>query len=227
MEGDIFATKGAEYLIVIAYLALLVAVRFLAPPRLAHALGARGRHQRAHPIPWFSVREGYHYHQGHAWVHEAHGPVLTVGLDEFAARLLGAPDRVALPAVGTTIHQGERGWTVEAGERVLPMLSPVEGEVVEVNRAVLETPTLASHDPYGEGWLLKVRAANPRATLSNLLSGELAGAWIRHTVERLRRLPAAGLGPVMADGGVPVHGFGHAVGPEEWHTVAREFFLTE
>jgi hypothetical protein len=46
-------------------------------------------------------------------------------------------------------------------------------------------------------------------------------------VERLRGLPAAGLGVVMPDGGTPVHGFGHALGPEEWETVVREFFLSE
>jgi hypothetical protein len=91
---------------------------------------------------------------------------------------------------------------------------------------VLETPRLAADDPYGQGWLLKVRATHPEAALKNLFSGELASVWMRHTGDRLMRLPAAGLGVVMADGGTPMRGFGRALGPQEWQAVAREFFLT-
>jgi hypothetical protein len=125
------------------------------------------------------------------------------------------------------VRQGERGWRVRAGDREIAMLAPVGGRVVAVNRAVLETPGLAAEDPYGEGWLLKVEASDRRTALRNLLSGELASAWMRHTVERLRALPAGGLGVVMPDGGVPVRGFGRQLAPEEWDAVAREFFRTD
>ncbi len=57
-------------------------------------------------------------------------------------------------------------------------------------------------------------------------SADRAG-WEDHTVERLRGLPAGGLGVVMPDGGVPVRGFGRALGPEEWQAASREFFLTD
>lgn len=227
MNGDIFATKGIEYLIVIAYLLVMAAaVRWFASrrPAGAPASGARGPAARA--VPWFALADGYHYHPGHAWAAASDGDVVTVGLDDFAAQLVGAPDGVELPAVGTGVRQGEPGWAVRAGERSLAMLSPVDGEVVAVNHAVLETPRLAADDPYGVGWLLKVRAPNRQASLRNLLSGELASLWMRHTAERLRRLPAAELGVVMPDGGAPVRGFGRALEPEAWEAVAREFFLT-
>lgn len=228
MQGDIFATKGLEYLLVIAYFLLLIGmVKYLAPPRVARARGAAGPRPGTRPAPWFALREGYHFHQGHTWAADGHESVIKVGLDHFAATLIGHAHGVELPAVGATVQQGVPGWTLRAGDRRLAMVSPVEGRVVALNQAVIESPRLATEDPYGDGWLLKVEASNRKASLRNLLTGELAARWMDHTVERLRGLPAAGLGVVMPDGGAPVHGFGHALGPEEWETVVREFFLSE
>jgi glycine cleavage system H lipoate-binding protein len=227
MQGDIFATKGAEYLIVIAYLILLVVMVRLLTPRVTRAAGAKARRPGVLAAPWFALADGYRFHQGHTWASDGADELVTVGLDDFAARLIGPPDGIQLPAVGTVVRQGERGWLVRGGDRVLPMLSPVDGTVVAVNDAVVEAPGLAAEDPYGRGWLLKVRLPGRRTALRNLLSGELALAWMRQTVERVRRLPVGELGVVMPDGGVPVRGFGRALGPEEWGAVAREFFLTD
>ena len=228
MQGDIFATKGLEYLIVVVYLVLLVmAVRFLAPPQVAHAVGARRARRGTPPAPWFALGDGLRFHQGHTWASDRDDEVVTVGLDDFAAQLVGAPDAIALPAVGATVRQGEAAWQVRFGDRALAMVSPVEGKVVAVNRDVLAAPQRATDDPYGGGWLLKVQAPNRRASLRNLLSGDLAVAWMRQTVERLRGLPAGGLGALLPDGGVPVRGFGRALGSDEWDVVAREFFLTD
>lgn len=227
MQGDIYATKGVEYLIVIGYLVLMAGlVGWLAlrrHSRQAAAQTRRGRSARA--ARWFALANDCSFHPGHAWVARRDGPVVTVGLDDFAAKLLGEPKAIELPAVGTALRQGETAWTVAAGERALPMRSPVEGEVVAVNPAVVASPRLVADDPYGEGWLLKVRAPERRAWLCNLLSGELAAAWMQHTTERVRRFESDGLGAVMADGGTPMRGFGHALSQEEWESVSREFFL--
>jgi len=228
MQGDIFATKGLEYLIVVAYLVLLVmAVKYLAPPQVAPAVGSRRARRGPPPAPWFALADGLRFHQGHSWVSDRGGEVVTVGLDDFAAQLVGAPDAIALPAVGSKVRQGEIAWQVRVGDRELAMVSPVDGEVVAVNQEVLAAPQRATDDPYGMGWLLRVQAPERRASLRNLLSGDLAVAWMRQTVERLRGLPAGALGAMLPDGGVPVRGFGRAFGSEEWDVVAREFFLTD
>ena len=227
MHGDIYATKGVEYLLVIGYLLVLVATMKLLLPRLARARETTARRTVRRTAPWFALAEGYHYHPGHTWAAGGDGDVVTVGLDDFAAQLVGAPDAVDLPPVGTTVRQGQSAWKVRAGDRALVMLSPVDGRVVAVNDAVRRAPHLAADDPYGAGWLLKLQSRHRRASLRNLLSGELASVWMRHTAERLRELPDGGLGVVMADGGVPVRGFGRALAPDEWDAVAREFFRTD
>ena len=226
MPVDIFATKGTEYLLTVVYFVLLVAVAgFLAPgaKRLvrtatagaADALGSTAAAQR-----WF--------HPGHAWVaadREA-ADVVTIGLDDFAAQVVGAPDRLELPAVGAHVRQGGPGWRLSVGDRTLGMLSPVEGDVVAVNEEVRRSPALAADDPYGGGWLLKVRAPDRRIWQHNLFGGDLASVWLRHSADRLRHRLAGELGEVMADGGKPVRGFGRALAPEEWERMARDFFLT-
>lgn len=224
MPHDIFATKGIEYLLTILYFVLLaVLVRYLAPRAVPQAVPARARREAT---PWFSLAAGYFYHPGHSWARQETDAV-TVGLDDFTAKLVGTPDRLELPAVGATVRQGERGWRLSAGGRTLAMVSPVEGEVVAVNPKVVASPQLAADDPYGEGWLLKVRAPRAAASLRNLLSGELAAAWLRQGVERLRARPFAELGLLMPDGGAPVKGFGRVLGPAEWDAVARDEFLMD
>ncbi len=230
MQGDIFATKGIEYLITIGYLLLLVGLAWGFGIRRFARAAAAPRPRPAGPAGWFRIAEGFGFHQGHAWAApgQGAGDVVKVGLDEFAAWLLGDPDRLELPPVGATVREGGPGWTVGAGERVLPMLSPVGGEVVAVNPALAGSPRLAGHDPYGAGWLMQVKVAEQGGWRRNLLTGELASFWMRRTAERLRELVASGsgeLGAVLPDGGAPARGLARALDREQWDRVTREFFL--
>jgi glycine cleavage system H protein len=227
MQVDIFATKGTEYLLTIVYFALLIAlVRFLAPGATRVVTAAASR--AADAVLSFAVPADLWFHPGHAWVAAGGGEpdVVTVGLDDFTAQVVGAPDALALPAVGAHVSQGARAWELRAGERTLGMVSPVEGDVVAVNEELGRSPQLAAEDPYGRGWLLKVHAPGRPRWQHNLLGAELASVWMRHSAERLRRLLAGDLGEVMADGGRPLRGFGRGLAPEEWASIARDFFLT-
>jgi len=109
----------------------------------------------------------------------------------------------------------------------IPMLSPIDGEVVEVNREVAASPTLINEEPYDRGWLMRVKVPNPAVAKRNLLSGGLAEAWMNGIAERLRAMPAGELGVALPDGGFPVAGIARALSPEGWDQVAREFLLSE
>jgi len=76
----------------------------------------------------------------------------------------------------------------------IPMLSPVDGEVVAVNQEVLRSPGILSRDPYGAGWLLKVKSDRLAADTRNLLSGKLARDWMETSLENLHPIRHEALG---------------------------------
>jgi glycine cleavage system H protein len=228
MEGvsyvDIYATKGIEYLIVIGFLAFFVFFcRYLrqpvttAPARGGIAAGG-GR---------FRVPEGFHFHQGHSWLRLAEDGTGSVGIDDFARKLVGRVDAIDLPRVGARLSQGEKGWTLAVDGKTIPMLSPADGEVVAVNTDVVRSPDILRQDPYERGWLLKVRSPKLAANARNLLSGRLARRWMEDTLEGLRPAPPASVGPVLPDGGLPVEGLARIIGGEAWSDLARIHFLTD
>jgi len=228
MEGirfiDIYATKGIEYLIVIAFLAAFVLFcRYMYRPRETEAAA------RIAPssVTRFRVPEGLFYHQGHGWLRPEPGSVAVVGLDDFAQKLVGPVDSVELPSVGARLAQGDKGWSLVVGSAKIPMLSPVAGEVVEVNQEVLRSPEILREDPYGKGWLLKVKTPRIAANTRNLLSGKLARAWMENALDNLHPVRHEGLGPVMQDGGLPLEGLARVLGGEKWQDLAKEHLLTD
>jgi len=223
---EMFATKGIEYLIVIGYLLLLVPIwLLLTRTRAVEHVRAASRAVARWALDWFRVPDGYLFHRGHTWAAPDEGEVVRVGLDDFAHALVGTPTRVLLPEPGQQLQQGEVAWKLDFDGHLVDMLSPITGEVVEVNAAVLASPD-ALHDPYGEGWLARVRLPKRGAGLTNLLAGALAKTWMGETVSAIRQRMSGDLGMAMQDGGAPVEGFVRHLSPDEWVNVAAEFFLT-
>src|SRR5512139_2825130 len=229
MEGfryvDIFATKGIEYIIVMVFLAgFIYFSRYLShrAPVLAEVPG-RPRSF----VDYFRVPDGYLFHPGHTWFRKEGREVVTVGLDDFAQRFLGRIGAVNLPHAGARVNQGEKGWTLTVDSRIIPMISPVDGEVVAVNQAAIRNPGVVNEDPYGRGWLLKVKATKLSANARNLLSGNVARRMVEESLNGIRRRSGEELGIVYQDGGVPVSGMARALYGKEWYGAAREIFLTQ
>jgi glycine cleavage system H protein len=88
------------------------------------------------------------------------GDQVTVGITEFAVDQLGDIVFLELPQVGDTVTQGEKFGTVESVKAVEDMYAPISGEVVAVNEALVDAPEALGEDPYGEAWLLKVKASD-------------------------------------------------------------------
>jgi hypothetical protein len=99
--------------------------------------------------------------------------------------------------------------------------------VVAVNTSALRNPEVVNEDPYGRGWLLKVKATKLSANTRNLLSGNVARRMIEESLNGIRRRSGEELGIVYQDGGVPVSGMARALYGKEWYGAAREIFLTQ
>jgi glycine cleavage system H protein len=167
--------------------------------------------------------EGFAYHLGHAWAKIESPNLAAVGIDDFAAKLIGAVEKVALPEVGSLVRQGERAWTLYAGGKSIAMLSPVDGKVTAINPAAAAA---LADDPYGKGWLFKVESPKLGANLKSLLTGALAKAWTEQAIDALYSRAGGQLGMVAADGGSPVSGMAKNIDPAHWDEIARDFFLT-
>jgi glycine cleavage system H protein len=225
---DIFATKGVEYLLVIAFLATLVLFWVLLNKRVRPArspasstgvgAGARG---------WFTTPLDRYYHAGHSWVLPQDEAVVTLGIDDFAQKLVGKPSSVRLPNVGERLEQGAPGWKLEFDGTSVDQLSPVDGEVVATNDQLAASPELVNQDPYGDGWLMRVRVPKMKQNITNLLQSKLAKVWIDTSEDTLRRLVSGELGMVLQDGGVPVSGIARSIAGDDWVTVTKGFLLTE
>ena len=175
----------------------------------------------------FKVQREMAYHPGHAWAF-LEGPArVRVGMDDFAHRLVGKVDKLDLPKAGDLVEQGEAAWTLHHGGRKAEMLSPVTGEVIEVNAKALECMKDGTDLPYTESWLFRVRTRAPRANMNNLLRGDLVAKWMETIAGGLRVRMNPGLAVSFPDGGPAVKDIGALIPDEQWSEVVREFLLTD
>jgi glycine cleavage system H protein len=114
--------------------------------------------------------EDVRYTREHEWAREQ-GGVVTVGITGYATDQLGDVVFVELPEVGRKVEAGKPFGVVEAVKTVSDLYAPVAGEVVEVNSALADNPALVNQEPFGEGWMIRIRPSDPGA-IEGLLSSQ-------------------------------------------------------
>lgn len=110
------------------------------------------------------------YTKDHEWV-KVEGENAVVGITEFAQKELGDIVYVEVDTVGESLDKEETFGTIEAVKTVSDLFMPLSGEVVEFNEALESTPDLANKDPYGAGWIMKMKISNP-AEVNELLTAD-------------------------------------------------------
>jgi glycine cleavage system H protein len=216
-------------LVVVLTFAVFVALDLIRERRRNAALllegeSLHGAVENAEPtwIAGFKLPPFLSYHPGHTWIHWVGPDQAFVGIDDFARRLLGRGARIAPPARGTHVEQGESVVTAESGDARFSLLSPVSGEVIGVNPRLEDEPDLPYRDPYGNGWLYKIRSPRLFRDQANLLNGSLAQRWMEDTRERfLHRLMLA-TGSVIQDGAAFEEDFVHKMDPAAWRRMVNE-----
>ncbi|HCA80639.1 MAG TPA: glycine cleavage system protein GcvH [Bacteroidetes bacterium] len=103
--------------------------------------------------------ENLKYTKDHEWM-RIEGEFGWVGITDYAQGELGDVVFVELPAVGTKVQQGKSFGTIEAVKAVSDLYAPVSGEVVEINKDVQSAPDAVNKDPYGKGWMIKMKVGN-------------------------------------------------------------------
>jgi glycine cleavage system H protein len=116
------------------------------------------------------IPAGLKYSKEHEWV-ATEETVATIGITDYAQDQLGEIVYVELPAVGDKISKDDAFGVVESVKAVSDIYAPVSGTVVEVNQELPESPEMINEDPYGDGWLVKVKVSDP-TELDDLLDNE-------------------------------------------------------
>jgi glycine cleavage system H protein len=114
--------------------------------------------------------EELHYTQSHEWV-RIDGDVGTIGITDYAQKELGEIVYLELPEVGHVFNADEEFGTVESVKAVSELYTPLSGEIVEVNKAAVAEPGIVNDDPFGDGWLIKMKLSTDEE-VGKLMSAE-------------------------------------------------------
>jgi glycine cleavage system H protein len=121
--------------------------------------------------------EDRRYTASHEWV-RIDGETGTVGITDHAQKELGEIVYLELPEVGHVFNAEDEFGTVESGKAVSELFTPVSGEVVEVNKAAVAEPGIVNDDPYGDGWLIKVKLSTDEEA-GKLMTAERYAEYLR------------------------------------------------
>ncbi len=173
-------------------------------------------------IEGIKLPQGYYYHQGHTWLKIEEGAIVRVGIDDFALRLMGPPDRIEAPLMGKPVTQGNGHIRIRRGENTADLLCPVTGVVTDINPLLRENGGAANAAPYSDGWVMRVHAENLRRDLRGLMMGSEARESVEAQIDRLFGAIEE-VAPLAADGGflgTDIYGSLPRLG---WDRLARMF----
>jgi glycine cleavage system H protein len=173
----------------------------------------------------FSIPQGYSFHPGHTWALSEGNENIRIGMDSFAANLLGDAEHVDVIGPNRWIRQGQKFATVKIGDLAVDLISPVEGVITAVNRDLATDPTIATRDPYKDGWVAIVKSPDFATNQKNLVQGTMVAPWMQNSVTRLNALTAMQAPNLAQDGGMPLRGLVSRVGADVRATLLKEFFL--
>lgn len=149
---------------------------------------------------------GYYLSAGHTWVKIEDRGVVRMGIDDFAARLLGEIDGVSTLLMGKTVQQGRAGFTVFKETCPIRFSSAVTGIITQVNPAIIKDPGRITGAPYTDGWVYMVNCPDLKKDLKQLLFMEEGVSFMAGQVRKLHDLLEESTMMKAADGGYPAFG---------------------
>ncbi len=136
----------------------------------------------------YNYPDELYYDKRHFWA-KVEGDLVIMGMTEYATKAAGEIVFVEEVEVGKKVVQDRAFMSVESGKWVGRVYAQVSGEIAEINEELEFEPALVNEDPYGEGWLVQIKMADPQE-LGNLLQGEAYKEWLIPEIERQNKLAA-------------------------------------
>jgi glycine cleavage system H protein len=184
------------------------------------------------PVDLASVPDGVFLGPGHTWLELEPAGAVRVGVDRLAPTLLGGVETIAAVPAGTEVRRGDRLALLRKGERTVEVRSPVDGVVTAANAELAADPGRLAAEPFGAGWLLRLKPRELAASLRRLFIAEEAREFLRNELANLREF-LVGLSlsreralatATLPDGGLPVEGLAARLPAEDWSALTERFF---
>jgi glycine cleavage system H lipoate-binding protein len=171
----------------------------------------------------FHLQSEYYYHPKHLWVapYDGGDGEARVGIDDFAARLIGRVDRASLPAAGVPVKENSVCFLLHSGQRTVRLVSPADGVIKAVNPKVVADPSILNDDPYAEGWIFSMRFKGD--AVKGLYHETVARKWYESEVERLHRVFSSDLGMMATDGGEAHKDISIRLSDAQWGMIVNQF----
>lgn len=129
----------------------------------------------------FEIKEGFFYSKNYGWA-KIEGDTALVGINDVGLKMAEEVQFINLPKVGTRVEAGQKYGDLESIKWHGELVSPLSGEVVEVNREIYDEPPILNKDPYGKGWIIKIRLSN-KDEAKQLMDAEKYCEWVEENVK--------------------------------------------
>jgi glycine cleavage system H protein len=182
---NIFETKGIEYIIIIAFLLLIIPFWKILNRPLKPA-DSPGPVQDLLSASVLNPPQGIYFSGHHTWTHMLRSGEARIGINSLLSNLTGEVSIKMLKNTGTEVTKGEAIYEIEREGKSLIILSPVSGRLTGLNPALGVDPSLLQEDPYGRGWICAIRPSDWLADVSGFHFAAEATAWLRNELDRMR-----------------------------------------
>ncbi len=227
---NIFETKGIEYIVVIVFFLILIPFwivlnRQVKINRLIHrTLGTLTAGS-------LRIPQGLFFSRFHTWTHLGKSGIASIGPDDFLLHITGPVKFIPLKNPGEKIKNGEILADVEHDGKLLRILSPISGEIADLNQDLVESPDLMTIDPYMKGWMFKITPSDWIADTRGCYLANEATRWSEQEVDRFKGFLAASMakfspdtgGIILQDGGELVDQPLASLPGEVWNDFQKEF----
>ena len=227
---NMFETKGIEYLVIIAFLILLIPFWVILNKRAQMAKQMR-KTLGTLSASILRIPQGLYYSRNHTWTHLDTSGNARVGLDDLLVHLTGEMNFRSLKNPGDRVGRGELLAEFEQQGKQLRIYSPLSGNVTDINRLLAEDPAVLNEDPYGKGWMFRIRPTDWKAETATLyFAGETAD-WFAKELNRFKDFLAGSMNyrsrgssiVVLQDGGELTDHTLASLPGELWQDFQKEF----
>jgi glycine cleavage system H protein len=224
---DIFDTKGIEYLVVIAFLLVVIPVWF-ALNRPVKEKVALHRSASGLSAGILKILPGLYYSRNHTWAHLEKTGAARIGLDDLLLHLTGGVSVEFLKKEGEKVREGEPVLALKKEDKSLLIKSPMSGDVLKVNHRAAQNEGLIHDDPYGKGWLMQLKPWNWRSESVEYYLDKEAEKWSEQELLKCKDFFAEAVAgthdqPVLQAGGELID-FPLSEMPEEvWKQFQKKF----